>query len=165
MPMLLLLDKKRPDLADAFIALIGLALAREADQLAQTMFDFVKRLRPQSPRLEAFEGWFCLRQGDVAAAARHLRSAVEVLGDEAGTARTLLAMVLCAQGDPSWLPHAQAIIADGRDESSVALLKTLMDDAGIAMADPSDSLVTAMHPLQTVNETNPKQQQVMYLRA
>lgn len=163
--MLLNLDKQRPELADAFIALIGLALAREADPLAQTMFDLVRRLRPESPRLEAFQGWFSLRQGDVAAAGRHLRSAVETLGDEAGTARTLLAMVLCAQGDPTWLPHAQAIIADGRDENSVALLKTLMDDANIPMPQSSEQPVVEMLANTTEQEANSKRQPVMYLRA
>lgn len=159
--MLLHLDKQRPELADALIALIGLALAHEADALAQTLFEWVRRLRPESPRLEAFQGWICLREGDVAAAGRHLRIAVEALGDEAGTARTLLSMVLCAQGDPTWLAHAQAIISDGRDENSVALLKTLMNDANIPM--PQSSADTDAH--SDAHESNSKQQQVMYLRA
>lgn len=169
--MLIHLDQQRPELADAFIAVIGLALAHESDSLAQTIFDLVKRMRPESPRLEAFQGWFCLRQGDVAAAGRHLRSAVEVLGDEAGTARTLLSMVLCAQGDPTWLPHAQAIIADGRDENSVALLKTLMNDANIPMP-PSHTRLEIdadanadADPDVNSQDVNSKQQQVMYLRA
>ncbi len=163
--MLLPLDKQRPELADAFIALIGLALAQEVDQLAQTMFDLVQRMRPESPRLEAFQGWFSLRQGDVAAAGRHLRSAVEALGDEAGTARTLLAMVLCAQGDPTWLPHAQAIIADGRDENSVTLLKAMMDDAGTPLSLSSEQAVAEMRPNPTELESTSKRQSAMYLRA
>lgn len=163
--MLLEIDKKRPELANALIALIGLALAREADLLAQTMFDLVQRMRPESPRLESFQGWFCLRQGDVAAAGRHLLSAVAALGDEAGTARTLLAMVLCAQGDPSWLPHAQVIIADGRDENSVALLKSLMNDANIPAPQINEQATIAAQPHATGHEPNAKSQQFVYLRA
>ncbi len=163
--MLLNLDKQRPDLAEAFIALIGLALAREADQLAQTLFDLVKRIRPESPRLEAFQGWFSLRQGDVAAAGRHLRSAVNALGDEAGSARTLLAMVLCSQGDPTWLQHAQAIISDGRDENSVSLLKTLLNDANIPMSHPNEKIDSEVNARASQFEANGKSQQVMYLRA
>jgi type III secretion system HrpB1/HrpK family protein len=163
--MLLQVDKKRPELADALIALIGLALAREADSLAQTMFDLARRLRPESPRLEAFQGWFYLRQGDVAAAGRHLRSAVEALGDKAGTARTLLAMVLCAQGDASWLLHAQAIITDGRDENSVALIKTLMNDANVPTPHVSEHAATETQLHPAGHEPNARSKQIMYLRA
>jgi type III secretion system HrpB1/HrpK family protein len=167
--MLNQLDKQRPELADALIALIGVALSREADQLAQPMFDLVKILRPEAPQLDAFQGWFCLRQGDVMSASRHLRSAVDVLGDKAGTARTLLAMVLCAQGDPAWLTHAKDIIADGQDQNSVALLKTLMNNGSIPMSEPGEeghveALVTATAPVNA-HESNAHKKHAIYLRA
>lgn len=163
--MLLEIDKKRPEVADAFIALIGLALAREADQLAQTMFDMVQCLRPESPRIEGLHGWFCLRQGDVVAASRYLRSAVAGLGDEAGTARTLLAIVLCAQGDPSWRSHAQIIIADGRDVNSVALLTTLMINENVLTPMANEQAKPITQPLANSYESNANSQKLMYLRA
>lgn len=163
--MLLEVDKKRPEVADAFIALIGLALAREADPLAQAMFDMVQGLRPGSPQLEGLRGWFCLRQGDVVGAGGHLRSAVAALGNEAGTARTLLAIVLCAQGDPSWRPHAQIIINDGRDVNSVALLTTLMMNENVLIPIASEETTTDTQPLADSYEPNATSHKLIYLRA
>jgi hypothetical protein len=163
--MLLEVDKKRPEVADAFIALIGLALAREADPLAQAMFDMVQDLRPDSPQIEGLHGWFYLRQGDVVSAGRHLRSAVTALGDEAGTARTLLAIVLCAQGDPSWRPHAQIIIADGRDANSVALLTTLMMNDNALAPNAVEQTMAETQPLVNSYAPNISSQKLMYLRA
>ena len=151
------IDTNRPELADAFIALIGLALAREEDDLAQQLFNFVQRVRPDSPKLEAFQGWFSLRQGDVAAAGRHLRRAVDVLGEQAGTARTLLTLVLCTQGDPAWLTHAQAIITDGRDENSVTLVKQLMSDANIPIPHSHDLSTANISHRSTEREAELKQ--------
>jgi hypothetical protein len=54
---------------------------------------------------------------------------VDALGAEAGSARTLLAMVLCAQGDPSWLTQAQAVIDEGLDPHGAFLMKSLRGDA------------------------------------
>jgi type III secretion system HrpB1/HrpK family protein len=163
--MLLEVDKKRPEVADAFIGLIGLALAREADPLAQAMFDLVQVLRPDSPQIAGLHGWFCLRQGDVVAAGRHLRSAVTALGDEAGTARTLLAIVLCAQGDPSWRAHAQIIIADGRDANSVALLTTLMMNEKVLTSKASEQTMVETQSLLDSHEPKVNSQKLMYLRA
>jgi type III secretion system HrpB1/HrpK family protein len=162
--MLLEVDKKRPEVADAFIALIGLALAREADPLAQAMLDMVQGLRPNSPQIEGLHGWFCLRQGDVVAG-RHLRRAVTALGNEAGTARTLLAIVLCAQGDPSWRPHAQIIIADGRDVNSVALLNTLIRNEDVLTPKVSEQTMAETPPLANAYEPNAASQKLIYLRA
>ena len=122
------LDTAHPYKINMLMALTGLALARDADQLAQPMFDLVRRFRPKSPRVDSFEGWFCMRRGDLLGATRHLTAAVEALGSEAGSARTLLAMVLCAQGDPSWLTQAQIVIDEGWDPNGVFLMKSLRGD-------------------------------------
>ncbi len=122
------IDTAHPHKIDMLIALTGLALAREADELVRPMFDLIRRFRPESPRVDAFEGWLCLRSGDLLGATRHLTAAVQVLGPGAGSARTLLAMVLCAQGDPSWLTQAQAVIDEGVDPHGAFLMKSMRGD-------------------------------------
>jgi len=174
--MLLHLDKQRPELADVFIALIGVALARDMEYPAKTMFELVQRLRPDSPRLEAFQGWFCLRQKDLIGAGQHLHRSVNLLGEQAGSARSLLAIVLCAQGDPNWITHAQVIIDDGRDKKSVEILTKLMDESNIKIFPTvkrnetdfsEDGAMSKSETTLTNSEqgSNTKNEKVVYLRA
>lgn len=126
--MALDIDRRQAEVIDALIALTGVALTRDRQALALPLFEAARRFRPSSPRLESFEGWFCLHRGDLAGAQRHLSSAVDKLGDEAGSARSLLAMVLCALGDPGWAAHAEAVIHENRDPHGVYLMKSMRGD-------------------------------------
>lgn len=141
------IDTAHPHKINMLMALTGLALSRDADQFAQPMFELVSRFRPKSPRVDSFEGWFCMRRGDLLGATRHLTAAVEALGSESGSARTLLAMVLCAQGDPSWLVQAQIVIDEGWDPNGVFLMKSLRGDTDAKpAAAKAQAEVVADHP-------------------
>ena len=139
------LDLQTPYIIDMLSALTGVALGREADDLAMPMFDAVRIFRPKSPRLDSFEGWFCIRRGDLPGATRHLTAAVEALGAEAGPARALLAMVNGAQGDPTWAAQAQVVIEENTDAASVDLMHKLKgihtggEHSGDAEAIPASS--------------------------
>ncbi|CAN5643839.1 hypothetical protein BH10PSE18_BH10PSE18_22990 [soil metagenome] len=130
------IDTAHPHKINMLIAMTGLALAREADELVRPMFDLVRRFRPESPRIDDFAGWLCLRRGDMLGATRHLTAAVQVLGATAGSARTLLAMVLCARGDPSWLTQAQAVIDEGVDPHGAFLMKSMRGDKDARKVEP-----------------------------
>ena len=123
------LDHLQPEIMDAMIALTGVALKKDLISLATPMFEAARRFRPASPNLEHFAGCFALRRGDLVGAVQHLSSAVDKLGAEAGAARSLLAMVMCAQGDRAWESHAQHVIDDAKDPQSVYLMKTMLGDA------------------------------------
>lgn len=122
------IDSTLPSLADMLFALAGVALARDGDGAASSMVEAARRLRPDSPLVEAFDGWFCVRRDDLLGATRHLSSAVEILGAQAGSTRTLLAMVLCAQDDPAWLTQAQLVIDENVDANGAFLMRTLMGE-------------------------------------
>lgn len=132
-------DRQLPHLIDMLSALAGVAISRQADELAIPLLDAVRAFRPHSPRLDAFEGWFCIRRGDLPGAARHLTAAVDGLGDDAGPERALLAMVNCAQGNPVWAAQAQTVLDNDKDPSSVKLVRTLSGAAGATDEERADT--------------------------
>lgn len=137
--MTLELDKRQPELIDALLSLAGIALTCNLEALALPMLDAVRKFRPDSPRLDSFDGWFCLRRGDMTGAVRHLSKAVENLPDEAGSTRALLATVLCAQGDAAWQTHAEIVIAKNEDPGSVYLMKAMRGDVDVSPTAVADT--------------------------
>ena len=133
-------DAQAPHIIDMLMALTGIALARRADDDALTIVDAVRRFRPHSPRLDSFEGWFCIRRGDLVGAARHLTAAVDGLGADAGPARALLAMVNCARGDPVWSAQAQEVVDNNADPSSVGLVQAIRSVAGTHTVEPQQAV-------------------------